>query len=62
MLRRASVAMAALASLALSCGGGPRRVGGQPRWRKVETGEQVAGSKEIARTITFTPTTAGSEQ
>jgi len=42
----------------VACGQGPRRVGGQPRWRKIEAkGTTVAGS--ASGPITFAPTSAG---
>ena len=49
--------------LLVACGPGPTRVGGQPRWRKVETtGTEVAGSNQVAGPITFTPTSTPSAQ
>jgi uncharacterized protein YkwD len=51
-----------LAGLVLvACGPGQSRVGGQPRWRKVESsGTEVAGSGHLAGPITFSPTSAAS--
>lgn len=53
-----------LAGLVLvACGPGPTKVGGQPRWRKVETsGTLVAGSKQVDGPITFSPTSVASVQ
>ncbi len=46
-------------ALATSCGDGQRRIGGQPRWRKIAAAE-VAGAGHVrGAPITFEPTAAG---
>ena len=55
------VLLAAL--LLVACGPGPSKIGGQPRWRKVETsGTEVAGTKQLSGPITFSPTSTASKQ
>jgi uncharacterized protein YkwD len=47
--------LVACAIAVVACGPSPRKIGGQPRWRKVESGRTVAGSTQLAGPITFAP-------
>jgi uncharacterized protein YkwD len=55
-----AVLLAGVLAFVVACGQGPRRVGGQPRWRKVEAkGTTVSAGGVSTAPIIFSPTSTG---